>query len=701
MGLGRGEDLSEGAQVQMPGGTKKVKFQETYEGLPIVGATVVMEKDSNGKMTDDVSGHLVEGIDDDLSSTDPRLDVNEVFHMVARKNRDDPNTAMFDPETDATLEVILEGGQSEQVRARLVYKISYTVENSAKISRPFSIVDANTGDILKSWEGLSVHRASKIARRAPRVQANLRVNGVGGNLKMGKAQYGKDFPKLAVTQSCTLENNVAKVYHCQSRWYCYARTPASFDCETGPQDEVNGAYSPLNDALFYISATYEMFNKWYAIPNPLQRHAGDVSPCRARIHFGRAFENAFWDGRYITFGDGNSTFYPLTSINVVAHEISHGVTEMNSGLLYFGESGGMNEAFSDMAGEAVEYFASKDADWMVGFEIFKDPKKALRYFDHPSEDGMSIGSYRQYCPGMDPHYSSGLFNRAFYTLGQTHGWDLRATFHPFVIANQLYWREDSRFYEAACDVVQAARDLRLNTDDVIDAFRAVGIEPCVDTAKGAVATSELSVPAGHEILLEVEVSESMPEVDHITVEVNGGRMDVSVKTPKCRYCSERTSYWGSSTVDICDIVPGMYEISLIPENDLTKGSVLILGPSSFIVENATLGRGDNDSMTIQFKMPPFVVENELQVIMRLDSQYGYVVGALRHGEPADLKSFEFDYVFTTYREVMICDVKEGDWFLTMKTFDRRAFGVDVEVVTLLGARRKDTVPRPTSSTGFL
>lgn len=68
----------------------------------------------------------------------------------------------------------------------------------------------------------------------------------------------------------------------------------------------------------------------------------------------------------MNFGDGTSYFYPLTSLDVTSHEISHGHTEQNSGLQYSAQSGGMNDAFSDMAGEAAEYFDRDQNDWLVG-----------------------------------------------------------------------------------------------------------------------------------------------------------------------------------------------------------------------------------------------------------------------------------------------------------------------------------------------
>ena len=92
--------------------------------------------------------------------------------------------------------------------------------------------------------------------------------------------------------------------------------------------------------------------------------------------------------------------YPLVSLDVSAHEVSHGYTEQNSGLEYDGQSGGINEAFSDIAGEATEYYMNGSNDFLVGAEIIKG-SGALRYMEDPTDDGSSIGSADDYYSGLD------------------------------------------------------------------------------------------------------------------------------------------------------------------------------------------------------------------------------------------------------------------------------------------------------------
>jgi hypothetical protein len=176
----------------------------------------------------------------------------------------------------------------------------------------------------------------------------------------------------------------------------------------------------------------------------------------------------------MSFGDGAGTFYPLVSVDVAGHEVSHGYTEQHSNLTYSGQSGGMNEAYSDMGGEATEFYWKGTNDFLVGPEVFKGTG-ALRYMCNPRQDGRSIDNASQYSSGLDVHYSSGVYNKAFCTLAKTAGWDTAKAFKVFARANALYWTPSSTFNSGACGVESAATDLGLAKANVTAAFAAVGV----------------------------------------------------------------------------------------------------------------------------------------------------------------------------------------------------------------------------------
>jgi hypothetical protein len=165
----------------------------------------------------------------------------------------------------------------------------------------------------------------------------------------------------------------------------------------------------------------------------------------------------------------------LTGLDVVSHEISHGFTEYNSNLIYSGQSGGINESFSDMAGEASKYYVRGSNDFMAGVEILKIPG-AIRYLYDPPLDGNSIDHVDDYYEGMDVHYSCGIFNKAFYLIATTAGWNTKKAFDIFVKANQDYWTPSTNFQQGSEGALAAALDYGYPGADVVSAFAAVGID---------------------------------------------------------------------------------------------------------------------------------------------------------------------------------------------------------------------------------
>jgi hypothetical protein len=128
-----------------------------------------------------------------------------------------------------------------------------------------------------------------------------------------------------------------------------------------------------------------------------------------------------------------------------------------------------------MGGEATEYYWKGTNDFDVGREIFKSSTGALRYMCNPPADGGSIDNASQYTSGLDVHYSSGVYNKAFCTLAKKAGWNTPTAFKVFARANALYWTASSTFNSGACGVETAATDLGLNKADVTAAFSVVGV----------------------------------------------------------------------------------------------------------------------------------------------------------------------------------------------------------------------------------
>ena len=231
----------------------------------------------------------------------------------------------------------------------------------------------------------------------------------------------------------------------------------------------------------------------------------------ALSNVGVRFNNAFWfrDIFHIGHGDGR-IFDRLSTVDIVAHELAHGITEKSANLIYDNQSGGLNESFSDIVGTMFEWWSARQPgaqeagvlpfDWKVGEDTFTPQgpdDDALRSMKDPLSDGISIDHFGQYDDSVDVHFSSGIQNNAFYLAvqggqhrlgGQVDG--LRNVFGNFddailaagrvwMRALQFYLTPGSGFSDARVATDRAARDLFPDRPEVartIDqAWTAVGV----------------------------------------------------------------------------------------------------------------------------------------------------------------------------------------------------------------------------------
>ena len=261
------------------------------------------------------------------------------------------------------------------------------------------------------------------------------------------------------------------------------------------------------DAHWGVEKTYDYFK------NTFNRDSYDNQGTllRSYVHYGSSYENAGWTGSEMIYGDGASTFRPLTAFDVTAHELGHGVCSSTAGLLYQRESGALNEALSDIWGAAAEYtYAPTKQRWLIGEEIVKVNPQYLRSMSNP-KSGLSAqpdtyhginwypATVEEGCssPGQSNdncgvHYNSGVINHWFYILseGKTGTNDLGKSYSvtgitiekAAKIAYRLetaYLGTNSNFMNARNFGIQAAIDLYgANTPEAIatqDAFYAVGL----------------------------------------------------------------------------------------------------------------------------------------------------------------------------------------------------------------------------------
>jgi len=275
-------------------------------------------------------------------------------------------------------------------------------------------------------------------------------------------------------------------------------------CSDSIEQNVHDAASDVYD---YYAAKFNR-NSWN----------GSGAVVTSTVHHGPGVVSAVWSGAQMVFGDGDGIESgPLgNSLDVVAHEFTHGVTQEESDLIYSGESGALNEAWSDIFGAATEAWIDGGISantWMLGEDSWTPsiPGDAHRYMNHPTLDGVSRDFYPERYTGTDDgggvHINSGIANLAFYLAveGGSHPRNkttvvvtpvgLSRAEQIFYRAQTLYLTPSSNFLAARNATSQAAEDLygATDRDRILEAWCAVGVGTCPAPPPALVAPATFTV----------------------------------------------------------------------------------------------------------------------------------------------------------------------------------------------------------------
>jgi pseudolysin len=447
------------------------RLQQEYLGFMVYGGYVIVHEAQH--KVKNMNGAIYRDLEMDLGQPDINFVHNAANVLAKFKEKYFDQTVL-----DEKITPMIYLDSSDQ--AHWAYRVSLLLQpHDAMLHRPTMIIDAQTNLVYQQWNDLKELKESVMA------------TGYGGNPRLGYYQFGKQLPFLSISrdhfaETCFMENKRVRVVDLEFHYDQFMQ-PMKFACPNLSRDDlgaywtgyygdgydrINEAYSPSNDAMYVGEIIQALYKNWYQV-NALESHNKPMQLIM-RVHYGKKYENAFWDGTSMTFGDGNKNLYPLVALDVGAHEVSHGFTEQHSNLEYYDQSGGMNESFSDMAGKVAEYYVTGENVWTLGSGIMKS-NSVLRYLDEPSRDGRSIDHLSQYTKGLDVHYLSGIYNRLFFLLSTQPGWNVRKAFNVMLKANMDYWTPTSTFNEGSCGVIYAADDLGFGVDDVKKALNLVGL----------------------------------------------------------------------------------------------------------------------------------------------------------------------------------------------------------------------------------
>ena len=376
-------------------GASHVRFDRTYGGLRVLGGDTVVHSNPRGTYR---AASLTLRSAPSLSTT-PAVDASSAARIAGAA-------------ADAKRELVVEARRGTPRLAWLT-----TVAGTQPDGTPSLIkrtVDARTGEVLVSEEtnetvtgsgrGLYVGRSAPVA---------LETTASGGGFTLVDPTRGG-----GRTEDTNNGEDTCAIFFCT-----YAETTPYSDA-----DNAWGTGTSADRATAAVDVHYGSAATWDYYQQVFGRNgiAGDGKGALSRVHYGSNYDNAFWqdDCFCMSYGDGDgSQFNPLVGLDVTGHEMSHGVTSHTANLDYEGESGGLNEATSDIFGTMVEFHANNPddpPDFEIGEEITPD-HAPLRYMAQPSRDGGSADCWSSSTGGLDVHYSSGVANHFFYLLSQGSG----------------------------------------------------------------------------------------------------------------------------------------------------------------------------------------------------------------------------------------------------------------------------------------
>ncbi|WP_432013519.1 M4 family metallopeptidase [Streptomyces cucumeris] len=393
LGLGGKEKLVVRDVVKDADGTLHTRYERTYAGLPVLGGDLVVHQSASGAS---------EGV---TKATDAKIAVSDTRAAIAPSGAE--RSALRAAKSSAGPKATTERAPRKVIWAAtgkpvLAWETVVSgVQKDGTPSRQHIITDADSGKELYSYEAIETGSGTG--------QHNGKVT--VGSVKSGSQWLLKDTARgghMTYNLKHKEEGKGSKFWDANNVW---------------------GNGKPTIAQTAAVDVHYGAAMTWDYYKKVLHRNGirNNGKAAYSRVHFSTAYVNAFWDDECfcMTYGDGENDKNPLTSLDVAGHEMSHGLTSATANLEYSGESGGLNEATSDIFGTAVEFYAknAKDpGDYLIGEKIdINGDGTPLRYMDKPSKDGLSYDYWKRGVGDDDPHFTSGIANHFFFLLAEGSG----------------------------------------------------------------------------------------------------------------------------------------------------------------------------------------------------------------------------------------------------------------------------------------
>jgi Zn-dependent metalloprotease len=392
LSLGSKEKLVVKDVLKDADGTVHTRYERTYAGLPVLGGDLVVHTPPSGK-----SGTATFNTKATVkvASTTPKVTAATAEGKAVQVAK---TLKAVKPAAKSARKVVW----AAQGNPTLAWETVVSgLQDDGTPSQLHVITDAATGKKLSQYQGIET--------------------------STGNSQYSG-----TVNLSTTLSGSTYQLYDTTRgghKTYSLSNGTSGTGTLMTDTDDVWGTGSGSNTQTAGVDAAYGAQMTWDFYKNTFNRSGikNNGVAAYSRVHYSTAYVNAFWDDTCfcMTYGDGTSSTHALTSLDVAGHEMSHGVTSNTAGLNYTGESGGLNEATSDIFGTGVEFYAANSTDvgdYLIGEKInINGDGSPLRYMDQPSKDGSSADSWYSGVGNLDVHYSSGPANHLFYLMSEGSG----------------------------------------------------------------------------------------------------------------------------------------------------------------------------------------------------------------------------------------------------------------------------------------
>ncbi|MEU9309831.1 M4 family metallopeptidase [Streptomyces sp. NPDC048256] len=396
LGLGAQEKLVVKDVVKDNDGTLHTRYERTYAGLPVLGGDLVVHTPPASPAAGTVSTTFNNNrrtVSVKSTTATYSKAAAETKALTAAKALD-----AQDPAARSARKVIWAGEGTPKLAWETVVS---GLQDDGTPSKLHVITDAATGAKLSQFEGIET--------------------GTGNSQYSGTVTIG-----TTLSGSTYQLNDTTRGTH---KTYSLNNGTSGTGTLMTDADDTWGTGSGSNTQTAGVDAHFGAQTTWDFYKNTFGRSGikNDGVAAYSRVHYSTAYVNAFWDDDCfcMTYGDGTSSTHALTSLDVAGHEMSHGVTSNTANLNYTGESGGLNEATSDIFGTGVEFYANNSSDvgdYLIGEKIdINGDGTPLRYMDEPDKDGGSADSWYSGVGNLDVHYSSGPANHMFYLLSEGSG----------------------------------------------------------------------------------------------------------------------------------------------------------------------------------------------------------------------------------------------------------------------------------------